>query len=394
MAYRMMAEPRFRVALAVHDPAQHEVDPTIRALQAALERHRFWPILAAETVDAVIQPRADLIMLQADSVSSAGIGLCRTLKNTPSLLSLIPPIILLVPNNGRRREDFYERLIDESGADDAFPIPLRDVDMRHMATIIQLKRQISQLEGELAERNQQINQANLGKRELSILKDSIVNNVSHELRTPLLQVKSAVAMLDAEVKAKPELHDMSRLMGFATQATSRLESVIQNISLLAASLSLKVEPMRLADSVKIAIRQLGRQWAVSGDMNRVKVFVDDVPLVLGDRSGIAQVLQQLIDNALKFSPGGGAVEIRAVHTPDDNMVRIAVSDPGIGLESDQIERIFQEFYQVDQGSTRRFGGTGIGLAIVKLILDNLGIEITVESKPGIGSTFSFALPVA
>jgi two-component system phosphate regulon sensor histidine kinase PhoR len=120
--------------------------------------------------------------------------------------------------------------------------------------------------------------------------------------------------------------------------------------------------------------------------------IDEMPLVLGDKNGVAQVLQQLIDNGLKFSPNGGTVIVTATHL--ENGVQIAVTDKGIGVDEDQIERIFQEFYQVEQGTTRRFGGAGTGLAIVKLILDRLGVNIEVKSRRGEGSVFSFVLPFA
>lgn len=228
-------------------------------------------------------------------------------------------------------------------------------------------------------------------REASILKDSIVQNVSHELKTPLLQVKSATSMLAEDARAASPT-GTSVLADHATAAVARLESVVQNITNLAASTNVKFEPFNLNDAVNVAIRQLGRQWASSAAVERIKPKVENVPLLMGDRGAVAQVLQQLIDNAVKFSPNGGPVEITAENTP--NGMRVAVRDYGIGIADDQRERIFQAFYQVDSGSTRRFPGTGVGLSIVKLILDKMGTSVEVESKPGVGSTFSFVLAIA
>jgi signal transduction histidine kinase len=100
----------------------------------------------------------------------------------------------------------------------------------------------------------------------------------------------------------------------------------------------------------------------------------------------------LIDNAIKFSPNGGKVKVNAERC--DDKVCIAITDQGIGIPKDQVGHIFQAFYQVDSSSTRPFGGAGVGLSIVKLILDKLGSSIEVTSKPGAGSTFSFTLPIA
>jgi signal transduction histidine kinase len=101
-------------------------------------------------------------------------------------------------------------------------------------------------------------------------------------------------------------------------------------------------------------------------------------------------LQLLIDTALKFSEG--EVEVRLWH--ENDQVHIAVSDQGIGIAHDKLEAIFETFYQIDNSSTRRYGGVGVGLAIVRLILERHHVEIGVESTEGKGSTFSFALPVA
>ena len=137
---------------------------------------------------------------------------------------------------------------------------------------------------------------------------------------------------------------------------------------------------------------LAANWASSAAVERIKPKVENVPLLMGDRGAVAQVLQQLIDNAVKFSPNGGPVEITAENTPGG--MRVTVRDYGIGIADDQRERIFQAFYQVDSGSTRRFPGTGVGLSIVKLILDKMGTSVEVESKPNVGSTFSFVLAIA
>src|SRR5262249_4103635 len=190
--------------------------------------------------------------------------------------------------------------------------------------------------GELEERTRALEIALRESAQAAILKDSIVANVSHELRTPLLQVKSAVAMLAEDARAANK--GVSVLADHATAATAKLESAVQNITQLASTLNVKSEPFFLSDAVKIADRHLGRQWASSGGVDRIKSNVTDIPMLLGDRSGVAQVLQQLLDNAIKFSPKGGPVEVVAEHYKVG--VRISVRDKGIGIPSDQAEQIF------------------------------------------------------
>ena len=115
-----------------------------------------------------------------------------------------------------------------------------------------------------------------------------------------------------------------------------------------------------------------------------------LPLARADRDRVNQVLDNLIGNAIKFSPNGGCVTVRLSAT--DGMVQVSVSDSGIGIPADQLDRIFERFYQVDGSATRKFGGAGLGLTIVKRIVEAHGGRIWAESQVGHGSTFSFTLP--
>ncbi len=337
-----------------------------------------------------IQP--DLVLTTLNQPEKNISEVCRRIKreNGPGFL----PIILIVDAAADGPQASAE-----ANADDFLVRPIREAELlTRVGVLLRIKhehdllwQQNQSLLAELEKRNAELERALKEVREASVLRDSIVQNVSHELRTPLLQVKSAVAMLAEDARAASP-NGTSVLADHATAATARLESVVQNISQLAASVNVNSESVRVVDALNIALRQLRRQWASSSAVERVKIRMDDTPLVLGDRGGLAQVLQQLIDNAIKFSPGGGPVEVSGERCPGG--VRVSVRDFGIGIPEDQIGRIFQAFYQVDSSTTRPFGGTGVGLAIAKLILDKMGTAITVESRPGVGSTFSFMLPVA
>jgi two-component system phosphate regulon sensor histidine kinase PhoR len=129
----------------------------------------------------------------------------------------------------------------------------------------------------------------------------------------------------------------------------------------------------------------------------------DLPDVLMDARQIARAMVLMLDNAIKFTPQGGriALGVKAHVSPDDpppgwkhGSVEVRLSDTGIGIPADKIPRIFDKFYQVDASSTRSYGGTGLGLALVKQIMDAHGTRVTVESTHGAGSTFRFRLPIA
>jgi len=116
---------------------------------------------------------------------------------------------------------------------------------------------------------------------------------------------------------------------------------------------------------------------------------DVLPSVLGDRDRLEQVVVNLIDNAIKYTPSGGRVTISAEGYDDE--VRVDVSDTGIGIPAEDISRIFERFYRVDKARSRALGGTGLGLAIVKHIVQGHGGRLDVTSELGVGSTFSFFL---
>lgn len=224
------------------------------------------------------------------------------------------------------------------------------------------------------------------KDELEVLKNAIVRNVSHELKTPLLQVKSAVALLEKPSDEKERLS----LIELATTATARLELVVRNITMLGGSLESSPGPIILTDAVEAARRQLRRLWEHRDQTSRIKVNIaSNIAPALADKQGISTVFQLLLDNALKFSKDEVWVEAKQ----NSEKITVSVRDSGIGIAPDQRDAIFDMFYQVDSSSTRRYGGTGVGLAIVRLILENHGSQIRVESAIGKGSTFSFDLSV-
>ena len=278
-----------------------------------------------------------------------------------------------------------DHLVDVVAAPDAHLLPrqLRNALLLH-AEREETRAQLLQAQDRAARADARLDESRRSAQELELLKNAIVNNVSHELKTPLLHVKAAVALL-AEDAANP------KLVEYATGATARLEALVRNITQLAGSQELNIGPILIRECISYAITNLGRTWEHKDAVGRIRVQIDErLPPVLGDRQGISVVLQLLMDNALKFS--SDLVFVEAYRK--ENAVRISVSDRGIGIAPDQRERIFESFYQINSSSTRPYGGAGIGLAIVRLILDRHGVSIELDSAVGEGSVFSFALPVA
>lgn len=219
--------------------------------------------------------------------------------------------------------------------------------------------------------------------EVELLMHAIVRNVSHELKTPLLHVKSAVSMLAEDVQNQ-------KLVTYAENAVSRLENLIHNITMLNSSLDIESSPMFIRDALEYARRNLRRIWNRKTELDRIRFDIDeDLQPIMADRQAIGIAVQLLLDNALKFS----ADEVVVTARRDGEHAYIAVEDHGIGIAPDKLKAIFGTFFQVDSSVTRRYGGVGIGLALVKLILDRHNATIHVESVLNEGSIFYFRLPI-
>jgi two-component system phosphate regulon sensor histidine kinase PhoR len=229
------------------------------------------------------------------------------------------------------------------------------------------------------------------ERRIEDAKSAFVATVSHELRTPLTAVLGAArTLLREDVELAPAVR--RRLLEMIASEASRLSHVADDV-LLATSLDvgdlrLSSTPIDVGAIVNDAVEALRPRLPRGFD---VTVEVDGA-VVVGDTDRIRQVLVNLLDNAVKYSPHGGAVHVTAVR--EGRSVRIAVADEGIGIERAEQERVFERFYRSDPNLEQSPGGTGLGLYIARELVERMGGRIAVESEPGGGSTFSFVLPAA
>jgi GAF domain-containing protein len=227
-------------------------------------------------------------------------------------------------------------------------------------------------------------------READRLKDELVQNISHELRTPLTFVKGYVELLlggDAGSLTE-EQKEQLQVVAEKTNTVTRLVSDIIFLQQIDQSPGKKVS-VSLTKLARRAIRGCTAAAEKAG-LTLVDNLPEDMPLVVGDEGRLMQVFDNLLANAIKFSPDGGQITV----TIEDMgvMERVSIADQGVGIPKDQQGRIFERFYQVDGSARRRFGGVGLGLAIVKRIVETYGGTISVESEVGQGSTFSFTIP--
>jgi signal transduction histidine kinase len=254
------------------------------------------------------------------------------------------------------------------------------------ATIIENAR----LYESLKERARRLKLAYDEMKELNRLKSEFVQNVSHELRTPLTFIRGYVDLLLEGTLGElaPQQAEALRVVSMKTQVLTRLVNDV--ITLQKAEMTaLDLAPVSLTDLIEVGVRG-AEIAALEAGLTLSYEAPTDLPPVLGDRSRLGQVLDNLIGNALKFTPHGGRIEIRVEDAGD--FERVSVSDTGIGIPADKLERVFEPFYQIDGSSTRRFGGAGLGLAIVRQIVEAHGGKVSVISEVGKGSTFIFTVP--
>ena len=229
-------------------------------------------------------------------------------------------------------------------------------------------------------------------RNLERIKTDFVSTVSHELRTPLTSIKGFTRTLldDTEGYYDGETrHEFYNIIDQECDRLTRLISDLLNVSRLEAGrpLQLNWESVELPPLVsKVVANQLSYT-----DRHQIEVEMnDDLPVVTADQDKLDQILTNLLNNAIKYSPAGGTIWVRVAR--DGDKVAFKVSDQGIGIPAEHLPKLFQRFHRVDSGDTRKAGGTGIGLYLVKHLVEAHGGEIDVESEVGKGTTFTFTIP--
>jgi signal transduction histidine kinase len=230
-------------------------------------------------------------------------------------------------------------------------------------------------------------------RRLERVRQDFVANVSHELRTPLSSIKGySETLIEGGVTQQKE---QKEFLGIIHRESDRLAKLIDDLLDLSriesGKMAMVLMPMDLLPAVKRAAAILEKQ-AASKSIRITLDIPSGTPRILADESRLSQVILNLLDNAVKYTPEVGDVRISAV--ADGHFVRVDVSDTGVGIPEADIPRIFERFYRVDKARSRELGGTGLGLSIVKHIVQAHGGQVSVRSAPSKGTTFSFIIPVA
>jgi signal transduction histidine kinase len=264
----------------------------------------------------------------------------------------------------------------------------------HMATVEEANR-------ELTEKNKRLAQAVERLQEADRLKSNFLATVSHELRTPLTSVIGYSEMLLEGIAGA--LNDEQReyvktVMEKGDQLLQLITGILDISRMEAGEMRFDRSSFDLDEVISVALSTIAPH-ARRKRLQMNCVLPPELPKVEGDRDKIRQVVLNLLNNAVKFTPEGGRVEVRGEVAPLKRGeatpgICVGISDNGIGIPPEHHARVFDAFYQVDNSSTREYGGTGLGLNIVKRFIEGHGGQVWVESEEGKGATFYFTLPIA
>jgi len=243
----------------------------------------------------------------------------------------------------------------------------------------------------------QLERANQELRRIDEMKSEFISVASHELRTPLAAIKNSVQLiLSGKTGALNETQ--AKFLSMADRNITRLTNILNDLLNLSkiesGKIEMKIEELDLRPPIEFILSSLKPQ-ADSKSIQLIMEAPEKLPMVYGDREKIEQIMINLVGNGLKFTPAGGRISV-AVKLQDGerNNLAVSVQDTGMGIPPDQLEKVFDRFYQVEGSLNRSVGGTGLGLAITKGLVESLQGKIWVESEIGKGTTFTFTLPVA
>lgn len=255
-----------------------------------------------------------------------------------------------------------------------------------------LEESNQQLEQRVQQRTAELERALQKLSELNQLKANFVANISHELRTPLTHLKGYHELLmsgDLGTLNETQLHALRTMQ----RAIERLERLIEDLILFSTTergnLPVTIQPIDLCVLCRNLVEQVSPRARDQRLYLELRCPIESELFVYGDWEKIGWVIHQLLDNAIKFTPAGGQI-VLAIDLMNEH-VEVSVTDTGIGIPANRIQELFEPFHQLDGSSTRRYGGTGLGLSLAQKIIEAHNSVISVTSELGRGSRFSFLL---
>ncbi len=301
-----------------------------------------------------------------------------------AILTIVRPLQALKTSADQLAQENLDHDIDTSRTDEIGSLARSFTQMRD--AIRDKIQDLQRLNRRIEAQNEELKKADKSK-------DEFLANTSHELRTPLNGIIGLSESLLSGVGG-PVNAEQANNLNLIVQSGRRLANLVNDIldffKMKNSKLHLQIHPVDLAE-ISNLVMDLASTLIGEKQIHLIHEFPEDLPLVEADENRLQQILLNLIGNAIKFTHEGEVVVFAGV---EENLVRISVSDTGIGIPEDQLDQIFESFEQVDGSISRQFGGTGLGLAVTQQLVELHGGVIEVKSSEGYGSTFSFTLRVA
>jgi len=353
-----------------------------------------YEVIEAETgargLQLARERRPALALLDVKLPDMSGFDVCRRIKADPDLCS-----ILVIQNSASfiGAEDRVRGL--EGGADTYLTAPIEPaVLIATVAAMLRLARAEQELrasETRLKELVQSERAAKERAEHADRLKDEFVTTLSHELRNPLTAITGWVSMLrTSEPDAETLAQGLDVIERGCTAQRKLIEDILDISRIISGKLTLDVQDVHLNVIAEAVVSSL-QIAAAAKDIRLTLENIDTPCRIYGDAARLQQILWNLLSNAIKFTPKGGSVSLALKCS--ESQIQVCVTDSGIGIEPEFIPHVFERFRQADASTTRRFGGLGLGLSIVKSLVELHGGEAHVTSPgKGLGSTFMVDLP--
>jgi CheY-like chemotaxis protein/anti-sigma regulatory factor (Ser/Thr protein kinase) len=354
----------------------------IAVLQGVLASAGYQILVASngrEALDAIAQHAPDLILLDVMMPEIDGFEVCRRVKASPQW-SHIPIIIITALDE----PDDYARALD-CGADDFMTKPFTfAVLLARVRGYLRAKQAMEELRA-----------AKETAEAASLAKSQFLANMSHELRTPLNAIIGYSEMLAEEAAESGQdlfLSDLRKIHTAGKQLLALINDILDLSKIEAGKMTLSLETFDVADVIHDVVTTI--EPLLAKNANTLEVHVaDDVGTIHSDLTKMRQSVLNLLSNACKFTEQGTvALAVTRETMEGRDWLSCRVSDTGIGMSPEQLQKLFQPFTQADASTTRRYGGTGLGLTITQRLCRMLGGDIMVESALGQGSTFTIRLP--
>jgi len=233
------------------------------------------------------------------------------------------------------------------------------------------------------------------QKELDRMKENFVASVSHELRTPLVAIDKSISLI-LDKNAGTITPTQEQFLTIAERNLKRLSLLVNDLldlsKMEAGKMELKTQPAAIDKVIGESAAAL-KAWSETKSITIEKKIQEGLPEVKVDQNKIIQVLNNLIGNAIKFTPEGGLIVVEAKLSSQGNKLEVSVSDNGLGIAQDDLRKVFDKFYQAGERTPSDINGTGIGLAIAREIVELHGGKIRAESEKGAGAKFTFTLPI-